>query len=343
MAGVSHPPGLAARVGWLACILAPLMLAGCAGTGSRDVVDDGDPVPPHIARIPDAVPKVEPLSRHGNPESYTVFGKRYRTQKNSRGHVERGLASWYGEPFHGRRTSSGETYDMHAMTAAHKTLPLPTYAQVTNLDNGRSIVVKINDRGPFHEDRVIDLSYTAAMKLGVVRHGTAPVEVKAIDPAQPRSAPASGPFLARRDTTPATRTPAPAPVARPTPAAPATPPPATALARVEPRPAAKPVAPPATSLATPPAPARVADARPPAATSTLFLQIGAFGNQDNAERLRDQVAGNIADAIEIEPVERNGLPLYRVHVGPLASARDAERLSRQLAALGIDSPRQVVR
>ena len=151
-----------------------LALAGCASQGE---LDDAA-----IARIPDAVPKIEPLAKSGNPESYVVFGRRYYTKKSARGHVERGLASWYGRPFHGRQTSSGEPYDMYAMSAAHKTLPLPTYARVTNLENGRSVVVRINDRGPFRDGRVIDLSYTAAVKLGVKRRGTAMVEVRAIEP-----------------------------------------------------------------------------------------------------------------------------------------------------------------
>ena len=102
---------------------------------------------------------MEPKSRYGNPESYVVFGKRYYVKDSSKGYVETGIASWYGTKFHGRRTSSGETYDMYAMTAAHKTLPLPTYVEVTNLNNGRSIIVKVNDRGRFHEIRIIDLSY----------------------------------------------------------------------------------------------------------------------------------------------------------------------------------------
>ena len=142
----------------------------------------------------DLVPKVEPRSRYGNPASYVVRGRRYQTKEDSKGHVERGVASWYGPGFHGRRTSSGERYDMYAMTAAHKTLPLPTYARVTNLENGRSAVVRINDRGPFHGPRVIDLSRAAAAKLGVLASGTAEVEVRALDPTSPEPA-ASNPFL----------------------------------------------------------------------------------------------------------------------------------------------------
>jgi rare lipoprotein A len=114
--------------------------------------------------------------------SYVVMGRRYNTKTSSKGYVERGQASWYGSKFHGRRTSSGEVYDMHQMTAAHKTLPLPSYVQVTNLENHRSAVLRVNDRGPFHGGRIIDLSYAAAKKLGVVDAGTAKVEVRSIDP-----------------------------------------------------------------------------------------------------------------------------------------------------------------
>ena len=143
------------------------------------------PTPPRdLDSIPDAVPRAEPRSRYGNPESYVVFGQTYRVQKSARGHVERGLASWYGPGFHSERTSSGEPYDMYAMTAAHKTLPIPVYVRVTHLENGRSVVVKVNDRGPFVGDRINDLSYTAAHKLGMIRSGTAPVEIRVIEPGE---------------------------------------------------------------------------------------------------------------------------------------------------------------
>ena len=134
-----------------------------------------------VETIPNAIPKREPKSRYGNPKSYVVFGKRYYVMDSGKGYIEKGIASWYGTKFHGRRTSSGETYDMYAMTAAHKSLPLPTYVKVTNLSNDKFIVVKVNDRGPFHENRIIDLSYTAAIKLDIIQKGTGLVEVKAID------------------------------------------------------------------------------------------------------------------------------------------------------------------
>lgn len=135
--------------------------------------------------MPDAVPRWEPRSRAGNPPFYEVFRKRYHVLASADGYVERGVASWYGPGFHNARTSNGEAYDMYAMTAAHKTLPLPCYARVTNLANGRSVVVRINDRGPFVGNRIIDLSYTAAAKLDMLRDGTALVEVRTLSPQAP--------------------------------------------------------------------------------------------------------------------------------------------------------------
>ena len=199
----------------LAVLLAALV--ACSGGGVGTINRDGHPSrPPDVSRIPDAVPKAEPRSKYGNPSSYVVFGKRYHVMPTSSGYQERGIASWYGTKFHGRRTSSGEAYDMYAMTAAHKTLPLPTYARVTNLRNGRSVVVKINDRGPFHDNRVIDLSYTAAAKLGILGEGTGLVEVKALDPRRPDAAPGPRVIEAQRPP-PASR--APAVAARPAPSA----------------------------------------------------------------------------------------------------------------------------
>jgi rare lipoprotein A len=133
-----------------------------------------------LRALPDAVPRAEPRSRLGNPAFYEVFGQRYTVLADGRGYLERGIASWYGPDFHGERTSIGERYDMYSMTAAHRTLPLPAYARVTNLHNGHSIVVRINDRGPFKANRIIDLSYAAALKLDMVHDGTTLVEVAAL-------------------------------------------------------------------------------------------------------------------------------------------------------------------
>ena len=169
-----------------------LLLTGCSSYSLLNFPssDNAPRTQVNADAIPDAVPQPEPYSKSGNPDSYEVNGKTYTTLKSSKGYVEQGIASWYGTKFHGRRTSSGEPYNLYAMTAAHKTLPLPTYARVTNLDNGRSVIVKINDRGPFHEDRIIDLSYVAAMKLDIVKTGTARVELRAIDPTAPTAPPA---------------------------------------------------------------------------------------------------------------------------------------------------------
>lgn len=140
--------------------------------------------PPDVSQVPDAVPRDEPRSRAGNRSTYEVWGKTYRVLDDPSGYQREGTASWYGQKFHGYATSNGEIYDMYKMTAAHKSLPLPTFARVTNLDNGRSVIVRVNDRGPFHDDREIDLSYAAAARLDILDHGTGRVRVSVIDPDQ---------------------------------------------------------------------------------------------------------------------------------------------------------------
>ena len=159
-----------------------LLITCCLFTACS--VRDGPPDSVDYAwdEIEDAVPKDEPRSRYGNPPSYEVFGKRYQVMQSADGFTQKGVASWYGSKFHGQRTSSGETYDMHSMTAAHKSLPLPSYVEVTNHRNNRKAIVKVNDRGPFHEGRIIDLSYAAATKLGVAKTGTAPVSIRVVTP-----------------------------------------------------------------------------------------------------------------------------------------------------------------
>ena len=168
-----------------AALLCLMLVASCSTTPPILIPDSRDSAPARQLdpdSIADAVPRIEPQSRYGNPDSYEVFGKRYHVMQESSGYRERGIASWYGTKFHGRYTSSREPYDMYAMTAAHTSLPLPTYVRVNNLQNGRSIVVRVNDRGPFHNNRIIDLSYAAATKLGILGTGTGLVEVVAIDP-----------------------------------------------------------------------------------------------------------------------------------------------------------------
>ncbi|MDJ0955482.1 MAG: septal ring lytic transglycosylase RlpA family protein [Arenicellales bacterium] len=170
----------------LTCSVVLIITACGIGKGGY-YKDDGPPrrvKQSKIAKIPDAVPKKEPLSETGN-NPYKALGKKYYPLKSANGYRERGVASWYGKKFHGKRTSSGEPYDMFAMTAAHRVLPLPSYVKVRNLRNGRAVTVKVNDRGPFLHNRVIDLSYAAAYKLGIVATGTGLVEVTAINPSVP--------------------------------------------------------------------------------------------------------------------------------------------------------------
>lgn len=172
-------------------LLCSCLLTACGSDPKRDS-DGVQAAPAGVPATSDAEVRDEPLSRYGNPASYEVFGKRYYTLKSSRGYRERGIASWYGAKFHGKRTSSGEPYDMYQMTAAHKTLPLPCYVEVRNMQNGRTAVLRVNDRGPFHEGRIIDLSYAAALKLDIVGTGTGFVEVRAVtrqDLRDPKPAP----------------------------------------------------------------------------------------------------------------------------------------------------------
>lgn len=277
----------------LACACSIPVLAGCGLLP----VEDG-PGRIRAVDVEDALPRAEPRSKYGNPSSYVVFGKRYHVMHDSKGYVARGTASWYGKKFHGRRTSSGETYDMYKMTAAHKELPLPTYVKVRNLDNVKEAVVRVNDRGPFHGDRIIDLSYAAAVKLGLDKTGTAPVEIHAIEP---------GKGLASRRT-------ARRPPSNETVAAPAT---------------AEPLAPVLEARGS-----RPSRERPNRRGETLYIQAGAFSERDNATRVEKSIrslgVGNVV-------VQRGGFgdPLYRIRIGPLPSLLSAGRILERLERIGI--------
>ncbi|TXL64172.1 septal ring lytic transglycosylase RlpA family protein [Zeimonas arvi] len=269
--------------------------ANCARRGGGYYLDDGpgcEP-PPDLAAIPDAVPRPEPLlPRTARP--YVVFGREYRPMARLEPYKARGVATWYGRRYHGNPTSSGERYDMYAMTAAHPTLPIPSYARVTNLRNGRSVVVRVNDRGPFLNDRLIDLSYTAAAKLGYIEAGSAQVEVELITefgeaPAQPVAA-------------------APLPV--PAPVEPPVEPPVERLAmQVEP---------------TPGSPV-------PQLDRGYWLQLGAFGSADNAgaalQRLSRQVSGLGAP---IDVVADGGL--YKLQAGPWPTREAAQAAAERVRA-----------
>ena len=241
---------------------------------------DGGPAQPavDVSTLVEPTPKLEPRSRYGNKAEYSVLGRTYRLLPDAHGYVERGIASWYGNKFHGYMTSSLEPYDMYQFTAAHKTLPLPTYARVTNLENGKSVVVRINDRGPFHENRIIDLSYAAAVRIGVWPKGTGVVEVRAIDPAHPDAVP-------------------------------------------------------------PPSPRAVTAA---AASSRIYLQLGAFGDRANAEHVAEAARREGIDHVDIESAGVNGRTVHRVRVGPLADVAAADALTPRIEKLGFGAPRVAI-
>jgi rare lipoprotein A len=268
--------------------------------------------PPPPDSVPDMVPRSEPRSRNGNPPFYDVLGKRYFVLSSSVGYVERGVASWYGPGFHKVRTSTGEPYDMYAMTAAHKTLPLPAYVRVTNLQNGRSIVVRVNDRGPFVGNRIIDLSYTAATKLDMLRNGTAMVEVRSLEPASgeiPLAAPAAAPLNAA----PLNATPIIAGSGAPPAPSPAGSPPLNA--------AADPAAGAASVVPVPRA---------------LYIQAGAFSDPKNAERLMEKLRGGAYGKVFVRDNEIAGRRMYRVRIGPVASVAEFDRLVAALERDGVN-------
>jgi len=284
---------------WLPTALAAGALAGCFTAPRREEVPPAPAPapPPAVQSIPDAQPRVEPRSRYGNPPFYDVFGKRYYVLSSSANYVERGVASWYGPGFHKERTSTREPYDMYGMTAAHKTLPLPAYARVTNLQNGRSVVVRINDRGPFVDNRIIDLSYTAASRLDMLRNGTAMVEVRAIDPAVGDTALRVA----------AAGVPAPAGPARGGAAD-------------------------GTTVAVAPAPPA---AQTPAARGALFVQAGAFADPANAQRLAAKLRGGGFGTIFVRDDTIAGRRMYRVRIGPVPDVPEFDRIVAALDQAGV--------
>ena len=311
-----------------------------------------DSVPDEIVDV-DAIPepevKDEPRSRAGN-RHYAVLGKRYQVRDSAEGYVEEGMASYYGKKFHGRLTSNQEVYDMYAFSAAHKSLPLPSYVRVTNLANGKSVVVRVNDRGPFHAGRVIDLSFAAATKLGFTKQGTARVEVRALTPADGRGG------------RPDERTARAEPPAKPTPATvadnsvsadeferwmqaqgirfagkpdagkPDAGKPDQAIGAL-PVTAVLPVASPSSI--------QVASAGTSDKTGDVLLQLASFTARDNAERARDTLQAGGIDALRIDEASVNGQPVWRLRIGPVPASR-VQELSARAADLGFVSA-QIVR
>jgi len=311
---------------------------------SRYYKDDGPgDAPPNLDAIPEAVPKAEPLHRFAN-RPYTVLGRNYVPATVLKSYRERGVASWYGRKFHGQKTSIGETYDMYGMTAAHPTLPLPSYARVTNVATGRSVVVRVNDRGPFLHDRVIDLSYAAAHRLGIAQRGSGEVEVEAIIPGAAAATVASQaplpPVASADDVPPRVQIAAlpmpPAPVG--VPAASST---ATAAATTTdtatttaPSTATGPTTatPPTTATvpataASVPRPAGQASAASP--TTGYAVQLGAFSSYPNAQNFLAHVQNQLASA-QVEARVRQAGGLYRVYVGPYAERDEARRIGERI-------------
>jgi len=306
-----------------------LGLAGCSSTPTRDATpaarapapaapatatveragrrggyykDDGpgDTTPPNLDDIPDAEPRIEPLHRYAN-RPYNVFGQDYVPATELAAYRERGRASWYGRRFHGKPTSSGEPYDMYGMTAAHPTLPIPSYARITNPANERSVVVRINDRGPFHKERVIDLSYTAAYRLGYANAGSAVVEVEAILPAEIDMMAAAKPVPPMRGR----------------------------------EPVLKEIPPPERRERDADAIERLAAATPPQAAPSrggVFLQLGTFSSAAKAEGflgvVRDEFEA-LADRLQLHGDGNR----YRLHLGPFDSAEEARSEGERIAAV----------
>ena len=240
------------------------LLFGCGGGLQRDGAPSGYP---DLSHTPDAVPRSEPYNK-GNMRTYTVLGRTYHPLRSAQGYVQQGIASWYGSKFHGNATANGERYDMYAMSAAHRTLPLPSYVQVRNLENGHTAVVRVNDRGPFHDNRIIDLSYAAASKLGMLGKGTALVEIRAIDPRHPEQVVAQKP-------------------------------------------------------------------KPLDHAPRIYIQVGAYGNQDNARRMADRLSRELQRNIRIDSAESTRGRVHRVQIGPLASVEIADQVTASLERLHI--------
>lgn len=277
-----------------AALLAAGLAAGCASSGVEQ------PAPESAREIINP-----PRAERGNPPFYEVFGHRYHVLDASDGYRERGSASWYGRDFHGKPTSGGEPYDMNALTAAHKTLPIPTWVEVRNLDNGKRVIVRVNDRGPFVEGRIIDLSYGAAREIGMVEAGTARVEVRAL------GAPAAGgPVLAGRgDTGGGTR----------------------GAARESRR---------GFSLISD----AVADTGGGEAEllRQAYVQVGAFSQQRNAARMLERLRSNGFENSFVDSRGSDGTRLHRVRIGPLEDVADYDRISAVLSSIGVESSRLVM-
>ncbi|PPK52329.1 septal ring lytic transglycosylase RlpA family protein [Marinobacter persicus] len=288
---------------WGALLLAVMTLAGCASSPETDhsarytLKQDRAPAGGFDASgLADAVPRYQAPQTAGNKSPYTVWGKSYRVLDSNDGYVARGIASWYGEKFHGHKTSNGEVFDMYAMSAAHKSLRIPGYAKVTNLDNGRSVIVRVNDRGPFHANRLIDLSYAAAKKLGYHDHGTARVEVAAIT-----VRPDGTMYLAGEPWEPASESA---------------------------------VTPPLNAGMETGEGEQVQSSDEMLSGEALFVQLGAFSNRDPARALLARAQNLVDSPIRVREVSTERGRFHRVQVGPFPNESEARYAQTLLESLG---------
>lgn len=273
-----------------------------------------------VSKIPDAVPTPHYGPVKANP--YTVMGQTYYPIPSATGYRVEGTASWYGTKFHGQATANGENYDLYGMSAAHKTLPLPCYVRVTNLDNGKTVILRVNDRGPFYSDRVIDLSFAAARKLGYAERGVARVRVEGIDPVQWWAAKGQ---------------PVPSPLASGT----------NSVSVV--KATAQPVevyTPPLEQHAAPVLPVQLASPSALQGTTVgsaggFFIQVGAFANPDAAELLKDRLSNTVSAPVFISSVVQRDVILHRVRLGPVASVAEAEQLEQSVRLARLGEPRRV--
>jgi len=284
--------------GFTLILMVGVFLSACSsGTNPGGYYEDDGPqknVKVDISKIPDATPRWEAVDP-SRSRPYTVLGNKYYPMAEARNYREIGVASWYGRKFHGRRTALGERYDMNAMTAAHKTLPLPSYVQVRNLKNNRTVVVRVNDRGPFLHKRLIDLSYAAAYKLDMLGAGTSEVEVTALTPGRD-PAPTTANVGAGETTV-------------------------RAIEDTE--------------------PLQAQEISGTAGGTSIYLQVGAFGSAENAERLRDRLEQADFNPVLVLPYKNNDNQLYRVRIGPLDSVEKSETVRRRLADNGFTTTQLV--
>ena len=314
----------------LSCVAVGLILASCSSSRTTAPQQGGNVVRSQpgldinrahkdgapwwdvdVNKIPDATPTVHTGAYKANP--YTVLGKTYYPLQDSRNYRAEGIASWYGTKFHGQNTANGEFYDLYGMSAAHKTLPLPAYVRVTNLANGRSVILRVNDRGPFYSDRIIDLSYAAAKKLGYAESGTARVRVEGIDPQQ---------WWAARGQ--------PAPMVLKQPRVAQTQAISANTGKVEQW------TPPPQQHAASVVPVQVDGNPVPTDNGGSFLQVGAFANPDAAELLRAKLSTMVSAPVFISSIVRNQQTLHRVRLGPINSQGEIQQAqdSIRLANLG---------